>query len=201
MRRTSVRLSRCSWSGASSSIFHRAACASPSVPYSVRSTVPSSSNSTRAQLNLGGSSHGSLQSSLTRVDDSPEMRQRAGREESSGQRCRSDAASNRHVSSGTTDPFAFHRTNRCRCSRSKRPRHGGHTWRNEPTNAGTRRRRLTYSECSLRTMLRRSGTRWKRTSRSSSRRRTTMVSVPAGFTAYTAPPCSVRKAPTSIKGA
>ena len=29
MRRTSVRLSRCSWPGASSSIFHRAACASP----------------------------------------------------------------------------------------------------------------------------------------------------------------------------
>jgi hypothetical protein len=51
MRRTSVRLSRRAWSGASSSIFHRAACASPSVPYSVRSTVPSSSNSTRAQLN------------------------------------------------------------------------------------------------------------------------------------------------------
>jgi hypothetical protein len=51
MWRTSVRLSRCSWSGASSSIFHSAACASPSVPYSVRSTVPSSSNSTRAQLN------------------------------------------------------------------------------------------------------------------------------------------------------
>ena len=49
--RTSLSQSRCSWSGASSSIFHRTACASPSVSYSLRSTVPSSSNSTRAQLN------------------------------------------------------------------------------------------------------------------------------------------------------
>jgi hypothetical protein len=60
--RASLSRSRCSWSGASSSTFHRAACASPSVPHSVRSTVPSSSNSTRAQLNKTGSSHGSCNS-------------------------------------------------------------------------------------------------------------------------------------------
>jgi hypothetical protein len=50
-RRTSVSRSRCSWSGASSSIFQRTACASPSVSYFLRSTVSSSTNSTRAQLN------------------------------------------------------------------------------------------------------------------------------------------------------
>jgi len=49
--RASLSRSRSSWFGASSSIFHRTACASPSVSYSLRSTVPSSSNSTRAQLN------------------------------------------------------------------------------------------------------------------------------------------------------
>jgi hypothetical protein len=48
--------------GRTSSTFHRAACASPSVPYSVRSTVASPGNSTRAQLNKTGSSQGSCNS-------------------------------------------------------------------------------------------------------------------------------------------